>query len=217
MLDAVDTSADPRLPGAVALLRAWDWLQTDEDGDGRYDSPAVAVFGTWWAKTVASVLLPKIGPDADPTVCGNVIFRLLEGRKAALPVEGDYLGQRSIGAALTDGLRDALDTLAVQYGSADVSTWLQKRAEIFWAPGGIGAVPNTLWMNRGTYNQLVHLGEGKHLRALNVIAPGQNGDFRSPHFADQLPLYETWTYKPMRLTREDQLRHAESVTRLEVP
>lgn len=217
MLDAVDTSADPRLPGAVGLLRGWDWLQTDEDGDGRYDSPAVAVFGTWWAKTVASVLLPEIGPGADPTVCGNLIFRLLEGSKAALPVQGDYLGQRSIGAALTDALRDALDALAVQYGSADVSTWLQKRSEIVWAPGGIGTVPNTLWMNRGTYNQLVHLGEGKLLRALNVIAPGQNGDFRSPHFADQLPLYETWTYKPMRLTRDDQMRHAESVTALEAP
>jgi len=217
MLDAVDASADPRLPGAVALLRDWDWLQNDEDGDGYYDSPAVAVFGAWWEKVMASVLLPKVGPGADRTVCANVIYRLLEGSKAALPVQGDYLGQRSIGAALTDGLRDALDALSVQYGSADVSTWLQKRAEIFWEPGGIGAVPNTLWMNRGTYNQLVHLGEGKHLRALNVVAPGQSGDFRSPHFADQLPLYETWTYKPMRLTREDQLRHAESVTRLEVP
>jgi penicillin amidase len=217
MLDAVDTSADPRLPGAVALLRGWDWLQADDDGDGRYDSPAVAVFGTWWAKIVASVLSPEMGPNADPTVCGNVIFRLLEGDKAALPVQGGYLGQRSIGAALTDALRDALDGLAVQYGSADVSTWLQKRSEIFWVPGGIGTVPNTLWMNRGTYNQLVHLGEGKNLRALNVIAPGQSGDFRSPHFADQLPLYETWTYKPMRLTRDDQMRNAESITRLDVP
>jgi penicillin amidase len=98
-----------------------------------------------------------------------------------------------------------------------MSTWLQKRAEIHWTAGGIGSVPNTLFMNRGTYNQLVHLGDGHDLHARNVIAPGQSGDFRSPHFDDQLPLYETWSYKPMRLGRGDQLRHAESVTRLWVP
>jgi penicillin amidase len=217
MLEAVDGSADPRLPGALDLLRHWDWLQADDDADGFYDSPAVAVFNTWWARTVASVLQPKLGPGADPTVCGNVIHRLLQGSGAALPVLADYLGGRTIGAALTQSLVDALDALAAQYGSADMSTWHQKRAEIVWTPGGIGSVPNTLFMNRGTYNQLVHLGDGHDLYARNVIAPGQSGDFRSPHFDDQLPLYETWTYKPMRLGRGDQLRHAESVTRLWVP
>lgn len=217
MLDAVDASADPRLPQVVALLRGWDWLQTDENGDGRYDSPAVAVFNTWWQKAVASVVTPKLGPGADSTICAQVVYRLLQGNEAALPLRADYLGGRTIGAALTRSLVDSLDALTAQYASPDVGTWLQKRAEIFWTPGGIGSVPNTIWMNRGTYNQLVHLGRGNDLHAMNVIAPGQSGDFRSPHFADQLPLYQTWTYKPMRLTLGDQLRHAESVTRLHVP
>ncbi|HZY02266.1 MAG TPA: penicillin acylase family protein [Anaeromyxobacteraceae bacterium] len=217
MLDAVDTSADARLPQAVALLRGWNWLQTDEDGDGKYDSPSVAVFNTWWEKSVASVVTPALGPAADSTICAQVLYRLLQGKDAALPLQADYLRGRTIGAALTASLVDALDALTAQYASPDVGTWLQKRAEIFWRPGGIGSVPNTLWMNRGTYNQLVHLGHGDDLQAMNVIAPGQSGDFRSPHFADQLPLYQTWTYKPMRLGLEDQLRHAESVTRLLVP
>jgi penicillin amidase len=217
MLDVVDVSADPRLPAAVALLRGWNWLQEDGNGDGHYDSPAVAVFNTWWEKAVGSILLPRMGPAADPVVCGNVMYRLLEGSRAALPVQADYLGTRSIGEALTAALRDALDALAVQYGAADPSAWLQKTAEIFWVPGGIGSVPNTIWMNRGTYNQLVHLGEKDDLRAMNVISPGQSGDFRSPHFADQLGNYATWNYKPMRLTPESQLEHAESVTKLTVP
>ncbi|HEY6097960.1 MAG TPA: penicillin acylase family protein [Anaeromyxobacter sp.] len=217
LIRAVDASADPRLPAALALLGRWDLLQTDEDADGFYDSPAVALFNTWWQKTVDSVLTPKLGPQADPVVSGNVLYRLLQGKKAALPVQADYLGGRTIGGAVTESLVGALDALAAQYGTADMDAWLQRRAEIFWTPGGIGSVRNTLWMNRGTYNQLVHLGHGANLRAVNVIAPGQSGDFRSPHFADQLPLYETWTYKPMRLTLEDQLRNAESVTRLRVP
>jgi penicillin amidase len=103
------------------------------------------------------------------------------------------------------------------FQSADVSAWLAPRAEIFWRAGGIGAVPNTLWMNRGTYNQIVHLGQGEDLRAWNVVSPGQSGDFRSPHFADQLALYAGWTYKPMRLTRDEQVKHAESIVRLRVP
>ena len=217
MLDAVDASADPRLPGAIALLRGWNWLQEDEDGDGHYDSPAVAVFNTWWEKLVASVLLPKIGPAADSTVNGNLVYRLLEGSRAALPVQADYLGSRTIGQALTSALEEALDALTVQYGTASSSAWLQKRAEIFWVPGGIGSVSNTIWMNRGTYGQLVHLGEKDDLRAMNVIAPGQSGDFRSPHFGDQLDLYATWKYKPMRLTKRSQLEHAESSITLTAP
>jgi acyl-homoserine lactone acylase PvdQ len=35
------------------------------------------------------------------------------------------------------------------------------------------------------------------------VSPGQSGDPFSPHFADQLPLYATWTYKPMNLSRQD--------------
>ena len=58
-------------------------------------------------------------------------------------------------------------------------------------------------MNRGTYNQLVHLGTGPQLFGQNVVAPGQSGNPFSPHFADQLELYATWRYKPMRLDRED--------------
>ncbi len=67
-------------------------------------------------------------------------------------------------------------------------------------------------MNRGTYNQIVHLGPGSHLFAQNVVAPGQSGNPSSPHFADQLGLYTTWTYKPMRLTRADLNGHIESTT-----
>jgi penicillin amidase len=94
---------------------------------------------------------------------------------------------------------------------------MQDRVAFVWARWGLGSVLYPLFMNRGTYNQLVHLGRGENLRALNVVAPGQSGDFRSPHFSDQLALYQTWTYKPMRLGTADQMRHAESVTRLRAP
>ncbi|HEU0031875.1 MAG TPA: penicillin acylase family protein [Kofleriaceae bacterium] len=218
MLDAVDCSVDPRLREIVSLLRGWDWLQTDDDEDGRYDSPAVAVFNTWWQATLEDVCVPELGAGIDPTLCAQIVYRLLAGSAAAVPVQASYLDEgETIRDALSRDLVVALDELAARFGTADVAAWLQPRAEIEWTPGGIGTVPNTLWMNRGTYNQLVHLGRGPQLYGKNVVAPGQSGDYRSPHFADQLPLYATWQYKPMRLRRADQRAHAESITRLAVP
>jgi len=50
-----------------------------------------------------------------------------------------------------------------------------------------------------------------------VVAPGESGLATSPHFADQLSLYATWQYKPMRLTRRDLAGHITSDTVLPVP
>ena len=66
-------------------------------------------------------------------------------------------------------------------------------------------------MNRGTYNQIVHLSKGPQMFAFNVVAPGQS-DPASPHFANQLELLATWRYKPMRLGRDDLSRFQSSST-----
>jgi acyl-homoserine lactone acylase PvdQ len=136
---------------------------------------------------------------------------------AALPLQHDYLDGETAEQAVTSALIDALDALELQYTSLDPADWLQEIAEIVWSPIGVGTVPNTIWMNRGTYNQIVHLGPGPELQAQNVIAPGQSGDPFSPHFADQLLNYATWTYKPMRLTRPDLNGVTNSQMRLKPP
>jgi penicillin amidase len=112
---------------------------------------------------------------------------------------------------VTGALVDALDSLTAAYGSSDMTTWLQPAAMTTWSPIGAVGVPDTPWMNRGTYNQITHIGRGAAMKAQNVIAPGQSGDPRSPHFADQLANYATWKYKKMRLTKAAAMRKAESV------
>ncbi len=213
MLGGVDTGADGRLAGAVAMLAAWDRLQTDEDGNGLYDSPAVAVFNAWWQVWANRVFADDLGGVFEQVLSGNLTYRLLAD-DPALPLLHDYLGGETAEEALTASLIDTLDALTVQYGTADPAGWLQPIAEIVWAPLGVGTVPNTLWMNRGTYNQIVHLGKGPQMVGMNVISPGQSGNPFSPHFSDQLPLYAGWTYKPMRLNRPDLLGYTESVVRL---
>jgi penicillin amidase len=198
MLAQVDGSADARLPGVVDLLGAWDWLQVDVDGNGAYDSPAVAIFNTWWLVFADRVFADDLGGVFDLVLTGNLAHRLIDD-DPALPLLHDYLSGETVGEALTGALVDAMDMLTLQYASPASADWLQPIAEIVWQPLGVGTVPNTIWMNRGTYNQIVHLGPGPMLYGQNVVAPGQSGDPFSPHFSDQLPLYASWAYKAMRL------------------
>jgi len=142
------------------------------------------------------------------------VYRLLVDG-AALPLAHDYLDGETKEGAVTAALVEALDALEADYGSGNPAEWLQPIAEIVWTPlPGASAVPSTIWMNRGTYNVIVHHGPGPYLHAQNVVAPGQSGDRSSPHFEDQLDNYANWIYKPMRLKRKDLNGATESVTRL---
>jgi penicillin G amidase len=217
LLSHVDVGADPRLPAVVARLRAWNWLQVDADQDGRYDDPSVATFNTWWPNLISQVFADEFPGGLEPNVAGNLLARVIGAAPQALPLAHDYLGGQTVDAAVTAGLVHALNQLASQYG-ADPASWLEPDAHISWeALPLVPQVPDTIWMNRGTYNQIVHLGVGRHLWAENVVSPGQSGDPASPHFADQLALYATWRYKPMRLDMPDLTGHIVSTTQLQSP
>jgi penicillin amidase len=217
MLANLDTSADSRLPAMQSLLASWDQLRIDGNNDGTYDNPAVTVFDAWYASFVNSVFVPKTGAlnspgSVDPVTVATMAARLYEGSGAALPLNDNYLGSTTLTQATTQSLVSALDQLTTQYGTADPTQWLTPDAMIHYSPLGAGSVPDIIWMNRGTYNQIIHVGHGARFFAENVVSPGQSGDVRSPHFADQLSLYANWQYKPMRLTRSDLIGHTTSTT-----
>lgn len=210
MIGHVNAGADTRLPQALLLLSNWDWLQLDDNGDGVYDSPAVVLFNTWWRIMTERIFKDDLGTAFNENIVANMAYRLLVPN-AAIPLLHDYIGAgTTVGDAVTASLVAALDRVETRFGSSSPADWRQKVAVIKWTPQGIGQVPDTIWMNRGTYNQLVHLGKGPQHFAFNVVAPGQSGIVSSPHFADQLALYTTWRYKPMRLDRNDLHGHAES-------
>jgi penicillin amidase len=217
LLAHVDTSADPRLPAMIALLNGWNQQLLDEaPQDGRYDSPAVATFNTWWNTLLEEVFRDELGTvqDALFNAMANLVYRLLV-EDAALPLAYDYLNGETAEEAVTGALVSALDTLESQYGSAAPADWLQPIFEIVWTPlPGAGSVDNTIWMNRGTYNYLIQHGPGQNFIGQSVLAPGQSGDRASPHFSDQLDLYANWRYKPMRLKRSDLNGVIDSVSKL---
>jgi hypothetical protein len=89
-----------------------------------------------------------------------------------------------------------------------MATWLTPVQMQSYDKGG--ALPGGKlhpYMNRGTYNQIVEMrGGGSLPNAMNVIPPGQSGlvllpGIANPHVADQVALYASWTYKPIRFTR----------------
>ena len=215
MLAAVDRHADPRLRRAVRAMRHWNELQADRDGDGFYDNPWGTVFNAWWNE-LATGTFDEVAGVTNRFVLGNLVDRMLRGDAAGLPLAYDYLGGVTVESAVTDALIRALDGLAAEHGSNNPRTWAQPISTIDWDPlpltPGAGS---TIWMNRGTYNQIVSL--GRWIRAENVIAPGQSGDATSPHFTDQLALYANWEYKPMRLTRRSLRGVVESKVVLRLP
>jgi penicillin amidase len=214
MLTALDTSADPRIAAVKAQLRTWNQQRVDTNNDGTYDDPAVTIFDAWYTALVNESLVPTLGDSYLLTgrvenVDANLVSRLLAGPRASLPLSYDYLHGSSPRDVVTHSLITALDGLSSSYGTSDPRHWLTPDITTTWYPYGAGNVADTPWMNRGTYNQILSLDKSGP-RGENVVAPGESGDLRSPYFADQLTLYATWAYKPMRLTRTDVLAHATS-------
>ncbi|MCP3868627.1 MAG: penicillin acylase family protein [Gammaproteobacteria bacterium] len=208
----LNPAADPKYNEIVELLEKWDWLQIDADQDGFYDQPAVAIFNTWWQKLVNRVFADDLGSTGQPNVVSNLLARLLD-EDPAVPLLYNYLGGETIEQAVTQTFMETVDQL-------EPDNWLQEAAYIKWSrvvPLPFVDELETPWMNRGTYNQLVHLGKGRRLHGKNVVAPGQSGDPLSSHYADQLELYASWNYKPMILNRKDLKGHTEEVIHLKVP
>ncbi len=216
VLDAVKPGGDARLRKAVKKIRVWDRRSVDENNDGDYDDPAVTLFQEWWTQLYNIVLKDDLGPGfgdylndfEDQVIVSNLLYRLFE-KKPALPLNHDYLEGETTKTVATKALEAALDILG-----DDWETKLTPVAQQDWAPQGVGTVPDTPFANRGSYVQLSAMRRLSPARILNILPPGQSGDYRSPHFADQLPLYAGFKYKQMNRSLRDAIRNRESVRRL---
>lgn len=67
LLARVNTTADPRLPAAVALLSHWDGQRIDPDHDGFYHSPAVASGSSGTPSLSAAPSRPRWGRSTTPS------------------------------------------------------------------------------------------------------------------------------------------------------
>ena len=230
LLLAVRASAkdDVELQHAADLLAGWNGLREDNDGDGKYDSPAVPLYQAWLKEILATAFTEtKVGPAAsslqyqpgDTPLGVKVLFRVLTGKARV-----DYLDGHGPDEAMVTGFRKAVTSLRKQFGPnpdawrTPVRKLVFKNRNFMQVPQAFQEEPALLEMNRGTENHVVVL-SAAGAKGMNVVPPGESGNMQStgrpnPHASDQLRLFVDFNYKPMNFYSEDVMRAAESEMQL---
>jgi len=226
LVEAASTSSDPDVVAALPYLEAWNHHYNDlleprwPNLAATYDDPGLTIFDKWYSKILGEVF----ADDVPPSVMGvsewqsSTLIHVFDGPDSKLPLSQDYLSGEDRDEVIVEVLKEALTELKATLGP-DMSTWLTLVRKVEFDQMGALPAPTMHYMNRGTYNQIAEMPRfswwWKPPHAVNVIPPGQSGFMQfpgipSPHAYDQLPLYETWTYKPMLFSFKDIWNVAES-------
>jgi penicillin amidase len=234
---------DPLIAEAYSYLLSWNHYHNDllppqwPSPDATYDDPGLTIFEDWYDRIIEEIFeddlpdFPEIGPihREFAQVWPSTLIHVFDGPDSKLELSYDYLNGEEKNDVIVRVLKWAIGNLTVEYGDPDMSKWLTPVEN--WIPQQLGALPKEYaampFMNRGTYNQLAEMPRKKWWHrfwnpapnAYNVIPPGQNGFVNylgevSPHAYDQLILYITWTYKPMKYHFWDIWKVKESVEKL---
>lgn len=183
------------LKQARDLVSSWDNTQTDANGDNLYDNPGLTIFRSWFNLMKSNVLQALQGTGTDSN---DVLYHVLTASNDELRTKYDFLGNLDLHKAAVDSLQTAIQNLSTQYAGKDMIQWLTTTDKINFQPLGAGKVDPILYINRGTYNQIVEFDKNSS-KSVNILPPGQSGNPFSPHFDDQRLLYSSWQYKPMVL------------------
>ncbi len=180
---------DPRRDSIENLIEEFDGIR----GEGK---ALVSIYEAWLARMRAMTfdeVFEAIGKDNGSVrryLLDNLLLRLLEGDDAAVQPVYDYPRGRSMLDLASRALKESLDTLSNERGP-DMTGWGPKVATVDFGDAG----PIASARGRGTYMQAIRLPKSG-ARGFNVLPPGQSEDRDSPHWKDQLGLYEAWKYKP---------------------
>jgi len=229
LVAAASESLDPSVQAALPYLETWNYHYNDyvspqwPANDATYDDPGLTIFDEWYSRIDNAVFDDDLPSGVRASL--STLIHVFDGPDSKLPLNYDYLNAEDKNKVINDVLKEAIMDLETKFGP-DMETWLTPVRKVFFS--AIGALPSPVmhYMNRGTYNQVVemprqrmhHTFWNRDPYAFNVIPPGQSG-FINPlleynHAYDQLELYETWTYKPMRYNFWDIWSVRESVETL---
>lgn len=232
LVEAAEEAAltDPDVAAALPYLKAWNHHYNDvldpryPHPAATYDDPGLTIFDAWYSRVFGEVF----ADDVPPTVMAvkewqpSTLIHVFDGPASKLLLYYDYLDGENRNTVIARVLKWAIGNLTATRGP-DMSTWLTSVLKQKYDRIGALPAPTTHYMNRGTYNHIAEMPwTKKPPHAVDVIPPGQSGFMNylgipSPHAYDQLPLYETWTYKPMLHRYGDIKAVAESTTKLMYP
>lgn len=234
-------SPDARVSKAIELLASWDDRWSDQNSDGLYDHPGLTIFNAWWDIVLKNTFENELGEywiSFESSVGGPfnwerrkrypgghpVFLRAFMGKKAPNPLSHDFFnGKRD--EILVKSLSEALDRAEKKFGSPDMSTWKTSVTSMPYAPTTILGVPTTsekvrttFFMERGTENHIIEL-KKEGADGMIVVPPGTSAFVkpdgkRSPHYEDQLEMFDKFEYKPL-LIKEEAIK-AKAKSRLEL-
>ena len=192
-LDQGNLSLDAK--EAANLVEGWDMYQFDENGDKFYDEAGLTIFRSWFKNVETEVFkeLQGIGGDSK-----DLLYQVLQADEEELSTEYSFLGELDLNKIVQASLEQTVKDLSVEYPEKGLEDWLTKTSKINFQQLGARGVDPILYMNRGTYNQIVEFTK-KDVNSVNILPPGQSGNPSSPHFDDQRLLYSNWEYKRMVL------------------
>ncbi|RPJ22912.1 MAG: penicillin acylase family protein [Desulfobacteraceae bacterium] len=224
--------ADPRIPVAFEILASWDDTWSDANDDGLYDHPGLSLFNAWWDIALKNTFEDELGEywgALESSVGGPfnwekrkrypgghpLFLRALLGRKAPNPLSHDYFnGKRD--QILLKSFIEGLDRAEKKFGCPDLAAWRMPVTPMPYAATTIMGVPTTqekvkmtFFMERGTENHIVEMKQGG-AEGVMVVPPGSSGFVRgdgtkSPHYDDQLEMFNKFQYKPL-LIKEDMVK-----------
>ncbi|HYE99292.1 MAG TPA: penicillin acylase family protein [Planctomycetota bacterium] len=181
-LAAAKGSDDPEIGRAAEILSAWDHQERDgEAAPALFERALRGLVQRMFSNYVDPFLLAT--KDVQRYVVDPLLY-VLEGDRAPVKLKFDYLRGRDLPTMLRSSLKDAMR------GGEAALAWKEPSINF---KGAVGAVKSK--NGRGTWHAVVEMGPDGP-RAVSVCAPGQSEDPASPHYRDQLELFERWAYKP---------------------
>ncbi|EJD6539738.1 penicillin acylase family protein [Providencia rettgeri] len=158
----------------------------------------------------------------------KLLYESLLGNDSAIPQTVDIFSGQSKNTIIRKALDTTYQKMKDKYGD-DPANWQTNATALTFRENNFFGVPQALakenfhqneYHNRGTENDLVVFTENG-VQAWDVVAPGQSGFIspqgkRSPHYQDQLSLYNQFGKKPLWLDKQELAPHIESTETLTV-
>lgn len=204
----------PSSAAARSVLAGWSGNAFSDAVTSRTLEAGEVIFETWLARARANAFGDELGPDAGES-SANMLLHALDTATggSGAPVSRDYFAPETWQAVLSRSFDEAVAGLAAAQGP-DPAAWTAPRPETVFRHPLLGEVARIPSSNRATYAQIVVAGTPR-MSGESVFTLGQSGFVGlvppagfalDPHFADQLPLYAAFEYKPQPLYRNPRLK-----------
>ncbi|MPY22345.1 penicillin amidase [Shewanella sp. YLB-07] len=206
---------------AANILTHWDYSNTDNNNDGKYDNPGSTLFRAW-LKEALRITYSAVIPDShlhwftnpgygnkDKLMTNS--YNISIGTKVLNTIwtNSSLFNHQDSNKIQLDSLTAAIKTLTLQYGENN-QTWLENVDTLRFNNKNYIGVPQAnddetldtpIALNRGTENNMTVFYTNK-VAAYEVVAPGQSGfidphGLKAKHYNDQYKNFINFHLKPV--------------------